>query len=124
MTKKGLTAVLSLFMIGFYIAIILYIIFAILHIDTLENFEAAMAFEIIGFVFLILVIMGNIVSENMKTGFFVPLLMTTITYTVILDVINIACIITMPHVLFMLVNFIILFIYCLISIPMLIMGRK
>ena len=111
MTKKGLTAVLSLFMIGFYIAIILYIFFAILHIDTLENFEAAMAFEIIGFVFLILVIMGNIVSENMKTGFFVPLLMTTITYTVILDVINIACIITMPHVLFMLVNFIILFIF-------------
>lgn len=124
MGKKGLIAILSSFVFAFYIAIIMYVFFAILHIDTLENFEAAMVFEIIGFILLAYFVLGNIFSKPIKTGFFVPLIMVTVIYTVILDIINIALIITMPHTFFVLINLIILIVYCLLSIPMYIMGRR
>ena len=124
MQKKGLTVGLSTFAICFYIAIIMYVFFAILHIDTLVNFETGLAFEIIGFVLLTYFIIGNIVSKPIKTGFFVPLLMITIIYTVLLDIINIAFITSIPHVFFVLVHFVILFIYCVVSIPIYIMGRR
>lgn len=124
MGKKSLTAILSSLVVCFYIAIIMYVFFAILHIDTLANFGSAMIFEIIGFVLLAYFILGNIFSKPIKTGYFVPLLMVTIIYTVILDIINLALIFSISHVFFVLSNLIILFVYCLISIPMYIMGRK
>ena len=102
----------------------MYVFFAILHIETLENFESAMAFEIIGFLLLIYFVMGNLLLKRIKVGFFVPLIMVTVIYTVILDVINIVFIITMPHIFFVLSNIVLLFIYFLISIPMYIMGRR
>ncbi len=121
--KEGLLA-FSAFAIFFYIAIIMYLFFAVLHIDALANFETAITFECIGFLLLGYFIIGNIVSKQIKTGYFVPLLMGTIIYTVLLDVLNIAFIVTMPHVFFVLANLVLLFIYCLISIPMYVMGRK
>jgi hypothetical protein len=124
MGKREVTATLSTLLIAFYVAIIMYVFFAILHIDTLANFETGIAFEIIGFVLLAYFILGNIFSKPIKTGFFVPLILATVVYTVILDVINIACITTMPHSFFILFNFILLFVYCLVSIPMYIMGRR
>ena len=53
MQKKALTIGLSAFATIFYFVIILYIFFAILHIDTLKNFETALAFELIGFFLLL-----------------------------------------------------------------------
>lgn len=122
--KKGLTCALSGCLLAFYIGIIMYIFFAVLHIEALANFESAMVFEIIGFLLLSYFVLGNILSKQIKVGFFVPLLMITVIYTVILDVINIACIITIPHAFFILFNIVLLFIYCLISIPMYIMGKR
>lgn len=122
--RKGLISTLAGCFLAFYIAIIMYIFFVILHIEALANFESAMAFEIIGFLLLIYLIMGNLLSKRVKAGFFVPLVMVTIIYTVILDVINIVCIISMSPIFFVLSNFVLLFIYCLISMPMYIMGRR
>lgn len=124
MGKKGLAAILSAFIICFYVAIVMYVFFAILHIDALANFESAMVFEIIGFVLLAYFVLGNILSKSKKTGYFVPLIVVTVIYTIVLDIINLALIILMPHVFFVLTNFALLFIYCLISIPMYIMGRR
>ena len=124
MQKKGLATILSSFIICFYIAIIMYVFFSVLHIDTLANFEAAMVFEVIGFLLLVFFILGSILSKPIKSGFFVPLVMVTVFYTIVLDVINLALITIMPHVFFILTNLCVLFIYCLISIPMYIMGRK
>ena len=112
------------FAIGFYIVIIMYIFFEILHIDTLKNFQSAMIFEIIGFVLLAYFILGNIALKPIKTGYFVPLMMVVILYTIILDVVNIAMVAHISHAKFVLINLIVLFIYCLISIPMYIMGRR
>lgn len=124
MGKRGAAAGAATVVIGFYIAIIMYTFFAVLHIDTLENFGTAMVFEIIGFVLLAYFILGNIVSKPVKTGFFVPLIMVTVFYTIILDVVNLAFIVTMPHAFFTLTNMVLLFVYCLVSIPMYIMGRR
>lgn len=122
--KKGLAVILSGIILIFYISIIMYVFFAILHIEALANFESAMTFEIIGFFLLAYFIMDNILSKRIKIGFFVPLIIVTIIYTLILDVINIACVTTMPHIFFVLLNFVLLFIYCLVSMPMYIMGRR
>ena len=124
MKNKGLTAVLASFIICLYIAIIMYVFFAVLCIDTQANFETAMVFEIIGFILLTYFVLGNILSKPIKTGFFVPLITETVIYTVVLDVINLIFVISMPNVFFVLINLILLFIYCLTSIPMYIMGRR
>lgn len=122
--KKGLAGILFGFILIFYMSIIMYVLFAILKIDTLANFKSAMVFEIIGFLILTYFIMSNLLSKRIKTGFFVPLIIVTVVYTVILNVVNIACIIAVPHTIFLLVNLVLLFIYCLISMPMYIMGRR
>ena len=124
MQKKALTIGLSAFATIFYFVIILYIFFAVLHIDALKNFETALAFELIGFILLLYFILGNIILKPIKTGFYIPLLITTVAYTVLLDGLNIAFIVTMPNAYFVLVHLILLFIYCIISIPMYIMGRR
>ena len=122
--KKGFISVLAGSLLAFYMGIILYIFFIILHIETLVNFEAAIAFEIIGFLLLTYLIIGNLLTKRIKVGFFVPLVTVTVLYTLILDVLNTVCIITMPHIFFVLLNFVLLFIYCLISMPMYIMGKR
>lgn len=122
--KKGLAGIFSGCILIFYISIIMYVFFAILKIDALANFKSAMVFEIIGFLILTYFIMGNLLSKRIKTGFLVPLIIITVVYTVILNVVNIACIIAMPHTIFLLINLVLLFIYCLISMPMYIMGRR
>lgn len=123
MGKRGLTAVLSSFMIALYIVIILYVFFAVLHVDILANFLSALVFEIIGFILLAYFVLGNILSKSIKTGFFVPLIMATVIYTIALNIINLVLTL-MPTTFFILTNFILLFIFCIISIPMYIMGKR
>lgn len=124
MNKKYMTSVLSLFLIFIYIAIIMYIFFGVVHVNTLVNFQSAIIFELIGFFILTYLVFSNILSKTIKIGFFVPLVIVTIVYTIILDIVNIVLVVTMPHVFFLLINLVLLFIYCLVSIPMYIMGRK
>lgn len=124
MQKRALTIGLSAFALGFYFLIVLYIFFAILHIDALKNFETALAFELVGFVLLLYFILGNIILKPIKIGFNIPILITTVLYTVFLNGINMVFIATMPNVYFILIHLILLFIYCIISIPMYIMGRR
>lgn len=124
MEKKGLTVALTTFIIAFYVMIIMYVFFSALHIDTLANYVSAMVFEIIGFCLLAYFVLGNIISKPIKTGYFVPLIMVTVVYTIALDVVNLVCVATMSNVIFVLLNLIILFIYFLVSIPMYIMGRR
>lgn len=122
--KKGTIIILSGGLLAFYLVIITYIFFAVLHIETLANFEAGVIFELIGFLLLSYFVLSNLCSKRIKAGFFVSLVMVTVIYTVILDVINMVCIVTMPHSLFVLLNFILLFLYCLISMPMFVMGKR
>lgn len=124
MAKRGLTLALSAFAICFYIAIIMYIFFAVRHIDAAENFVSAMIFQIIGFALLAYFILGNMIFKPIQVGFYVPLLMVTVCYTLLLDFINIAFAVVMPHAFFVLIHLVVLFIYCVISIPLYVMGRR
>ena len=124
MGKRGLALVFSMLMMIFYVIILAYSFFVVLNIDAIANYEMSIIFEGIGIIALLYFICGNILMKPIKTGYFVPLLIVTILYTVILDFLNLFLINSMPHVRFVLVNMILLFIYCLVSIPMYVMGRK
>jgi hypothetical protein len=108
----------------FYVAIILYVFYAVLNINTLENCVSALVFEIIGFIALAYFILCNMFSKPIKVGYFVPLLMVTVIYTIVLDIVNIVCITSVSSAFFTLLHLVILFIYCLVSIPMYLMGRR
>jgi hypothetical protein len=124
MDKKSLTAILSAFIICFYMLIILYILFGVLPIYSIFNLLTALVFELIGFAILLYLILSNILAKRIKTGYFIPLIMATVIYTIVLDYINISLIKTLPNVWFILVNLILVFVYSVIAIPMYIMGRQ
>ena len=118
--KKGL----SCFLWIFYVTIVLYVFFAVLNIDTLENCVSALIFEIIGFFALAYFICCNMFLRSVKVGYFVPLVMVTVIYTIVLDIVNIAYVASIRSVLFILIHLVVLFIYSLVSIPMYLMGRR
>lgn len=124
MKSKGLAIGFSSALIIFYCAIILFVMFAVLDVDTQTNFEAAIIFECIGFATLAFLIMTNLMVKQIKTGYFVPIIMVTVIYTIVLDVVNLGLIATLSSELFILVNLILLFMYFLISMPMYVMGSK
>ena len=124
MAKKGLTVTLVALLMAFYASIVLYAFFAVLHIEALANYGTSLTFEIIGFVLLVYFILGNIASRRITVGYFVPLIIVTVLYTIILNFINLSLVFSVSNVVFVLINLIVLFIYCLISVPMYFMGRK
>lgn len=108
----------------FYIAIIMVVFFPVLHINEADNFAAAMTFEVIGFLVMLLFVIGSILAANVKTGYFVPLLMVSGAYTVIRNLVTMIFMWILPPVAFVLINLILLFVYCVLSVPMYMMGRK
>lgn len=104
--------------------IIIYVLFAVININNSENFASALIFEIIGFLILVYIILGNIFSNSIKIGYYIPLVMVTVIYTIILDIINIACITTIGSKFFILIHLALFFVYCLFFIPMYLMGRR
>lgn len=124
MKKRRLSLFLSVGMLAFYLGIVLYAFFAILHIQALDNFVGAILFELIGFGFLVYFAVVNLLANPIKTGFFVPLVMATVVYTVLLNIINFAFATVMPGAFFLLTHLILLFLYCAVSIPMYIMGKR
>lgn len=124
MNKKGLTFILTAFLIAFYTVIIFFLMLSIFNIDETDNFGTAIIFEIIGILLIAFFILGGILSESISTGYLVPLIMVTVIYALVLDVINIVMARTMSSNFFVLVNLIVMFVYCMISIPMYVMGRK
>lgn len=124
MKKREFALGFCVFMIFFYIAIVMYTLFFSLNIRTLGNFIAALFFEFIGIIVIAYCLLSNILSSNIKIGFFAPLIMITVFYILLLNVLNLGCITMMSSSTFVLLNLLILFIYCLISAPMYIMGRK
>jgi hypothetical protein len=116
--------ILSTFLWAFYMIIILYVMFGVIHINELDNFIAALLFEAIGFLALGAVILGSMFSTPLKIGYLVPLIMVTVIYTLLLDVVNIVFVGIVGSAGFVLIHLVLLFFYCLISIPMYLMGRR
>lgn len=110
--------------LALYMGIVMYLLFAFLYREGSVNFASAAVFEIISFVPLVYLVISNILSKRIKTGYFVPLVMTAVIYTIVLDVVNIAYTAHMAQPGFILLHLILLFIYCLISMPVFVMGRR
>ncbi len=107
-----------------YVTIVIYVLFVVLQIDIIANLGVALISEIIGFFVLAWLIYGNILFGFVKTGYFIPLILAAVVYTIILSVLNFWAVLTMPTIVFTLVHLLLLFVYCIVSIPMYIMGRK
>ena len=122
---KLITIALATFMLVFYTVIVEYVLFAVLKIDECKNFAAGMIFETIGILLLFVIVLGNLFQrENIKTGYFVPIVICTIVYTIILDCLNFIGILSMSSVMFFLTQMILLFLFLVIVIPMYIMGKQ
>ena len=124
MRGKGLPAAMSGLLVLFYIAIILFVAFGVMRLNLLANFGVAITFETIGIALLVYFVFGNAIFRPLKVGYFVPLLIATIVYTIVLDAVNLACISMLSQEVFLLVNLVTLFVYCLVSVPMYVLGRK
>lgn len=120
--RRGKLA-LILFLLAFYMFIMMYVFFAIIHIDALDNFIMAMLFEVAGFCVLMGSLWNAFFSKSMKLGFRVPLLMTTVGYTVLLNLINCIGVTAVKSQYFILLHIALLFLYCLVTIPIYIAGK-
>lgn len=121
--SKSITLALATVIMCFYFMIVTYVLFVVTKIHLLHNFFVGITFEFIGFILLAAVILGNVLSKSISTGYFVSLIFVTILYTVFLNVLNMAAILVMPGTLFVLLHMILLFVYCVVSVPMYIMGK-
>lgn len=121
---KSLICAMAAFLLLFYVVIMMYVFIGVLHINSFENFITGMFFEIIGFLVLMFVVFGSILSKSVKVGYMIPLVMVTVFYTVLLDLLNILGIAVMSFSIFTLLHLILLFGYCFVSIPMYIMGKR
>lgn len=124
-SKQNLVTALSFLAFIFYMILIMYIFLVILTpVYNVVNFAFAILFEIVGFMILAYFILGSIFLRQVKVGYIVPLVLLTIFYTAVLDVINIVFVVTMPSAFFVFWNLVLLFVYCLIAIPMYVMSKN
>ncbi len=126
--NRGTKIALSLIPVALYIVIIEYVLFAIVGINDTENFVAAFIFELLGVILLIAVVLamlGLITGiGNIKIGFLLPIILVTVFYTILLDVLNIFAAPAMSGTWFILLHLILLFIYLVVTIPLLIAGKS
>lgn len=122
--KKGIVISLVGFILFLYIFIIIFILFGVVHIHRIGNFIVAMPFEIIGIGILAGVILMQFSSKPIKVGYYVPLVEVMMVYTLLLNILNIWGSVTLGKMILFLLNFLLLFFYSLISIPMFIMGKR
>lgn len=121
---KLIVLISSMLLLVFYCVIVAYVLFNIVHIYISENFVCGMIFECIGFSVLLGVVLLNILRKTVKTGYYVSMVISTVAYSLILNLINVFGIFVIPNMFFFLVHMILLFLYLLIEIPMLIMGKQ
>ena len=122
MCKKGTSVFFSALGILFYIFIVMYLFFHILNINETDNFQSALLFEIIDFVLFGYLILRNFFSNPIKAGYFVPLTIVAVVYSLIVNVVNLFLALIISNTILILLNLIVLFLYFLISVPMYLMG--
>ena len=123
MSKRVSAFIFSYLILAFYIGIIMFALFCVAQAWRFVNCPSAVAFQAIGFIILALVLYC-VAGGRMKIGYAVPLVLTTVIYTAVLDVICFVLLASAPVLLYILFNLILLLVYFLISVPMLVVGRK
>ena len=101
----------------------MYVLCAIRNDDKVGNFGYAMFFQMIGICLLIYIIFTSILKKAHDVGYSIPLIMVTIVYNGLLDIVSFVFF-NMTKTYFVLVNIVLFFVYCLVSVPMYIMGNN
>lgn len=123
--KNTATTAIALGLFVFYCIIIGFVFFSILKIHVLENFICGLIFELLGTIILFFLIIGNIFNKSkINVGTFVPLVLCTIVYTILLNLFNMSLIIFVPTIFFFLLHFVLLFVYLLIVVPIYLVGKR
>lgn len=120
---KTITILLSLIIFLFYCVIIGYILFQVVNLDEHKNFVCGIIFEGIGILMLLISVIFGIL-KRVKIGFLLPVIVCTVIYTIILNSLNFFAYAVMTSNVFFLAHMVVLFIYLLIIVPMLVMGKK
>ena len=120
---KTITILLSLIIFLFYCVIIGYILFQVVNLDEHKNFVCGIIFEGIGILMLLISVIFGIL-KRVKIGFLLPTIVCTAIYTIILNSLNFFAYAIMTSNVFFLAHMVVLFIYLLIIVPMLVMGKK
>lgn len=122
-SKGSLIGIIG-FLLAFYLIIVLYIFFVMLDLDRGANFWIGLSFEGIGYFLLAFLLFGRIASGRMRIGFFAPLVIVSIIYTLLLNTVNFIGIALFSRAVLVLAHLFLLFIYCLIALPMAYIGGK
>lgn len=122
--KKGITLCTTFFLFIFYVAIIFYAFLEAFNFSIYSNFFSGALFELVGLIILLVVISCSLFGAPIRTGYIIPIILCTITYTVLLDSLNFIGIPTISGKVFILLHLILLFSYLLIVMPMLVVGKR
>lgn len=90
----------------------------------LVNFPVGICFEVIGWCILFAVLTITSWAKSNKSAYQISLIFTTLIYTVVLDAVNLLLIDKTDNGGFVIPHLILLFVYCLVSIPMVIEGKR
>lgn len=123
--KISIGSIMSLFLSIFFSIIVVFTLFAILHIDDYDAFPAVLTFTIINLIVIIIVSsFGKSIAAKVGAATFISVCTTTVLYSLI-QFIHLGFAYktasTSGYVLF---NLIALFVYFLIIIPVAIMGAN
>lgn len=122
---KKIAVALTALILLFYFTIVSYVLFYVVDITGCENFVLGLVFEIIGMALLGFIILGNAMkSKKISLGYYIPIVVVTVIYTLILNVVNMIGIFVISNMFFFLIHMLILFVYLMIVVPMYIMGRQ
>ena len=122
---KELIIALTTLLLIFYTIIVGYVLFVVLEINTSENFIAGLIFEILGIIFISIIVIGAVLNnKKISFGYMVSIILCTVIYIIILNCINFFGIFVIKEVFFVLINLVLLFIYSVIVVPMYIMGKQ
>ena len=124
MTKRSKTRLIYAVLLVFYACIVYFALFKIVPIDVTNNIIIGGVFELIGICALGLLLIGNGSLFHIKIGYMVPLIICNVIYAVALHLINLLLTLAVAPIALFFVNIVCLFIFCLVSIPMLHMGQR
>lgn len=114
----------TLLMYAFYVAIMLYIMLGMRGIRSYDNFAPAALFEGIGFVIGAFVMFARTFSAKLDIGYYIPVIGVTLIYTVALHVLCVIALGFFSQTFFVLINALLLFAWCAVCLPMVLMGGK
>ncbi len=116
--RKTMLLGMALLLLFFYILIIMYVFFIVIKIYFFPTFAAALLFEGIGVCALAAIILMACGSWRIKASYLISLSVFTVLYIFFLNLLNMLGGVFIQPVFFILLHMGLLFVYCLVSVPM------